>query len=188
MNEKLDKAQDVFLEKINQICREFGLNNVMAQLYAILYLCGKPLSLNDMMERLKISKGSVSVNIRALERYGVARRVWVKGTRKDYYEAEADISKVILDRIQSMASKRLLEVRDMLASTEHALKSISASDVSENDSLAVFAERLGKLRSIYARAESLFGLLKSGLANGLLGDGYPKENKKEIADPAVIAQ
>ena len=188
MNENLEKAQDVFLEKINQICREFGLNNVMARLYAILYLSGKPLSLNDMVERLRISKGSVSVNIRALERYGVARRVWVKGTRKDYYEAEADISKVILDRIKAMASKRLLEVGNMLTSTEHVLKSITASDVSENDSLATFRERVGELRSLHGRAESLFSLLNSGLANGLLGGGHTGERKKEIPNAAEIAQ
>jgi len=84
MNEDLVKAQDVFLQKINKICRDFGLNNIMAQLYAILYFSKEPLSLNDMLERLKISKGSVSINIRALERYGAVRRIWVKGSRKDY--------------------------------------------------------------------------------------------------------
>src|SRR3989338_5100918 len=102
MNDKLLKAQDLFLDKINNICNKFGLNNIMAQLYVMLYFNNNPLSLDDMVERLKISKGSASVNIRALERYGAVRQVWVKGSRKDYYEAEPDISKIIFDRTKSM--------------------------------------------------------------------------------------
>ena len=94
MNTELEAIQDVFLEKINQMCREFGLNNVMAQLYAVLYFSGKPRSLDDMVNQLKISKGSVSINIRALERYGAVRRVWLRGTRRDHYEAEIDTSEV----------------------------------------------------------------------------------------------
>ena len=66
MNENLIKVQDIFLNRINHICKKLGLNNVMAQLYAILYLNNEPLSLDDMVERLKISKGSASVNITAL--------------------------------------------------------------------------------------------------------------------------
>ena len=107
MNEKMEKAQDMLLEKVNKFCREFGLNNIMAQLYAILYFSKKPLSLDDMVERLKISKGSASVNIRILERDGIVRRIWVKGSRKDYYEAEIDISKVILERIFLLSSLKI---------------------------------------------------------------------------------
>src|SRR3989338_5938972 len=114
MNENLTNAQDVFLNEINQICSKFGLNNIMAQLYAILYLSDKPLSLDDMVDRLRISKGSASINIRALERYGAVRRVWIKGSRRDYYEAEADIVKVVVGRIRSMVNGRLTELEHMI--------------------------------------------------------------------------
>ena len=79
MSEELEKAQDGLLGKLNQLCAKFGLNNIMAQLYTILYLQNKPMSLDEMVERLKISKGSVSTNIRSLERYGAVRKVWIKG-------------------------------------------------------------------------------------------------------------
>lgn len=163
MNHQLVAAQDVFLNKINTICGRFGLNNIMAQLYAVLYLSAKPLSLDDMVERLKISKGSASVNIRALERYGVVRRVWVKGTRKDYYEAESDISKVIMDRIQAMAKARLSEVNSMINSSHEALGRVSSKDGVEEESVKVFKDRLEKLRGIYNQAQALFDLFNSTL-------------------------
>jgi len=163
MNNELIKAQDVFLEKINVICNKFGLNNIMAQLYAILYLSARPLSLDDMVERLKISKGSASVNIRALERYGVVRQVWVKGSRKDYYEAEADISKVIIERIRSMAQGRLSEVDDMINLSTDALSSVNPHDEDEAEAIKTFKERIDKVKALYDQAQSVLELFNTVL-------------------------
>jgi len=163
MNDKLMEAQDILLNKINQMCGKFGLNNIMAQLYAILYLNNKPLSLDDMVERLKISKGSVSVNIRILERYGAVRSVWIKGSRKDFYEAEADISKVIIERIRSMAQSRLTEVDDMISASYGAINSIACTGDEEKAAIETFKDRLGKLRSFHDQASSLFELFKMSL-------------------------
>lgn len=158
MDKKLIEAQDVLLGKINQMCGKFGLNNVMAELYAILYLSNKPLCLDDMVERLKISKGSASVNIRALERYGVVRPVWVKGSRKDYYEAETDIRKVIIERVNSMANSRLLEVDKMIRSSVDALNAVSSTNEEDVQSVKIFKERLEKLRAFHGQAKSLLNL------------------------------
>jgi len=165
MSEKAEKAQDVILEKINLICNKFGLNNIMAQLYAILYFSEQPLSLNDMVERLKISKGSASVNIRALERYRAVRRVWVKGSRKDYYEAEYDIAKVIIDRIRSMVQSRLLEIDEMLNSSYGILSSVNSNDKEEDEFVRAFEEKLNRLKGLYVQGKSMFELMNSTLSD-----------------------
>lgn len=180
MSTKLTEAQDVLLNKINQMCGKFGLNNIMAQLYAVLYLSDKPLSLNDMVERLKISKGSASVNIRVLERYGVVRSVWVKGSRKDYYEAEADISKVIIERIRSMAHSRLMEVEDMINASYDALNSIRDTNKEERADIEIFKQRLEKLQALQNKAKSIFDLFNMSL----LGNAVTEE--REDAKEAVL--
>lgn len=167
MEEKLVQAQDILLAKINQICGKFGLNNIMAQLYAVLYMNNKVMSLNEMVERLKISKGSVSTNIRALERYGAVRQIWVKGSRKDYYEAEVDIAKVIFERMRSMAQNRLNELGDMLESSYQVLKSIEGPDRQSKEDVKVFAQRLEKLKKLHAKAESMFKLFNSKFVQGM---------------------
>lgn len=170
MNEELEKAQDVFLDRINQICNKFGLNNIMAQLYAILYLNNKPMSLTDMVERLKISKGSISINIRALERYGAVRRVWVKGSRRDYYEAENDISKVIIDRVRSMAQSRLSDVNDMVEASFGALNSIDSSVREEQEAIIMLRQKLDRLKELNNKVRDLFELFNSGFLNNMLND------------------
>jgi DNA-binding transcriptional regulator GbsR (MarR family) len=161
----ISKAQDVFLGRINMICDKFGLNNIMAQLYAILYLSDKPLSLNDMVDRLKISKGSASTNIRALERYGAVRQVWIMGSRKDYYEAEYDIEKVILDRIRSMAEGRLSEIDDMIRASRKELDYLNAQEEEEKEAIVVFKERLQRMEGLYSQAKSIFDMFNMAVSN-----------------------
>ncbi|HNQ14330.1 MAG TPA: DUF2807 domain-containing protein, partial [Pyrinomonadaceae bacterium] len=40
-------------------------------------------------DTLEISKGSVSMNMRDLERWGMAKEVWVRGERRKFYKAES---------------------------------------------------------------------------------------------------
>lgn len=179
MNENMKKVEDIFLEKINQMCRDFGLNSLMAQLYAILYFSNKPLSLDDMVERLKISKGSASVNVRILERYSAVRKIWVRGSRRDYYEAEIDIFKVLLDRGRSMAERRLSGVNEMIDASYKAINSAEAEDKDEREALKVFKERLERLKGIQTKAQSIFNLLNSGLVGSLLNSKPKKQKNKE---------
>ena len=180
MKKNLADAQDIFLGKVNQICSKFGLNNIMAQLYALLYLSKHPLSLDDMAERLKISKGSASINIRAVERYGAVRRVWVKGSRKDYYEAETDIVKVIMDRITSMAQRRISEIDEMLKSSYKILNSVNSSNKEEEEAINVFKERLDKLKELHSQAQSLFDLFNSGLLDNIINSKLIEGKEKSI--------
>lgn len=173
MNKELLKAQDVFLERINQLCNKFGLNNIMAQLYAVLYLSNKPMSLDDMVERLKISKGSVSVNIRALERYNAVRQVWVKGSRRDYYEAEGEIVKVIIERIRSMASSRLIETEAMFTSSVKVLESVKVMNKEDEEAIAAFRAKIEKLRRLYDQVRSIVALLNTDIISKMLVSSAP---------------
>lgn len=147
----------------------------MAQLYAVLYLSGKPLSLDDMVERLKISKGSASVNIRALERYGVVLKIWVKGSRKDYYEAEENISRVIMDRIKSIAERSIADVDKMINYSKRALEAVVSEGSGEAEEVKIFKQRLDKLNGLHAKAKASFNLLNSSLVNGILNRSVSKE-------------
>lgn len=165
---KLVDAQDVVIHNINHICSKFGLNNIMAQLYALLYVNNKSLSLDDMSERLKVSKASASINIRALEGYGAVKKVWIKGSRKNYYEAETDIAKVIMERFKLMAERRLLETDNMIKSSYRILNPINSQGKEEKEDIKIFKERLDRLKKLHRQAQILFNLFDSGLLDNVL--------------------
>ncbi len=149
MHYELENDQDLMLSKLNAICKKFGLNNIMAQLYALLYLSNKPLSLNDMMDRLKVSKGNISINIRELESWGAVRSVWVKGSRKDYYEANLDVKGVILKKVKSSVQKRIEETIDMIDNFNSIIKSQKDEGIAEGVGVAnVYEERLKKMEEL----------------------------------------
>ncbi|HNX82024.1 MAG TPA: hypothetical protein PKL77_07760 [Candidatus Omnitrophota bacterium] len=114
MKKELEIIQNKFLGTLGQMSNSFGLNAFVVKLYGILYLNAKPLSLDEMAQALGASKGNVSLNIRELEKWGAAKKVWVKGSRKDYYEAELDIKKVFITKLRSSAEKRISELTVML--------------------------------------------------------------------------
>ncbi len=149
MNNKLELAQNKFIEGIGRMSNTFGLNRFVAQLYALLYLNGKPLSLDEITEALGVSKGNVSINIRELEKWGAVKNIWVKGSRKDFYQADPDAKKVFLNKIKSALQKRTGELSNLLEEFDQILKSIDGA-LNEEDAkiVATYNERLEKMRQI----------------------------------------
>ncbi|MDO8493783.1 MAG: MarR family transcriptional regulator [Deltaproteobacteria bacterium] len=97
---RLDAATETFIQGAGQISTTLlgMINKVGGQIYALLFLSEEPLSLDDISERLAVSKSNVSINIRLLEDYNLVRKVWIKGSRKDFYGAERVYpSKVLKD-------------------------------------------------------------------------------------------
>ncbi|TNE70608.1 MarR family transcriptional regulator [bacterium] len=71
--------------------QNLGYSSLMGKIVALLLLSEEPLSLDDISERLDMSKGPISQIARRLKDNRIIERVWVKGERKDYYRASDDI-------------------------------------------------------------------------------------------------
>lgn len=99
MNKKLLQARDNIIEAAGRATQGFGMGRIIGQLYALLYFSSQALCLDDMARELRVSKGSVSTNIRELEKWGAVRQVWIRGDRRDYYEAEVDFLRILRDGI-----------------------------------------------------------------------------------------
>ena len=162
MNEDLSKARDTFVEGIGRFASAVGVSRVIGQLYAMLFLSQKPLCLDDMVERLKISKGNASLNIRKLESLGVAKKVWIKGERKDFYEAELDFEKIIKGRLIDIAKSRMKVALDTVTETEGLIKK-SGGNLNEEEKRGkkLCLKRLESAKKIYNFTEKMLNSLFS---------------------------
>lgn len=159
MNNKLEMAQDKFVDSIGKLAESVGINHFTAQLYAVLYLSDKPLSLDELVERLKASKGNISLNIRALEEWGAVKNIWVKGSRKDYYEVDPDIRKVVSNKLKSAVEKRIAQVSDMMGSFKELIQSAEGEMSDEDKRIAkTYHERLKKIEDIKGLASKALNL------------------------------
>lgn len=159
MNKNLERAQHNFIEGISHLSSTLGFSKVMGQLYALLYLSEKPLSLDDMVKRLAISKGSASINIRELEEKGAVKKIWMKGSRKNFYEAETNLTKIVRDRITLSARWRMDEIRNIIQKSEELLQNAkeNSNDSEEKKRIKFYNQRLKEMKRLYKRANNLLG-------------------------------
>jgi DNA-binding transcriptional regulator GbsR (MarR family) len=92
---ELSRARDLGIDTCGRIAEFWGFTRTMGRAYGLLYLSREPLPQTEIQKRLGISAGSASMTLAALGRWGVAHRVWVRGQRREHYQAETDFWKMI---------------------------------------------------------------------------------------------
>ena len=105
---KLPEAKSQFIHAWGTLGYKWGINRTMAQLHALLLISPEPLSAEEMMEDLNISRGNVNMNIRELMDWGLVEKQHKPGDRKEYFWAEKDIWK-ITKQVAKERKKRELE-------------------------------------------------------------------------------
>lgn len=80
---------------VGRLIEFWGFKRNMGRIWSVLYLSPDPLSAEDLRECLGLSSGAVSMTLNELARWGVVRKVWVQGERKDFFTAEVQLWKMI---------------------------------------------------------------------------------------------
>ncbi|MBB1284764.1 transcriptional regulator [Flavisolibacter sp. BT320] len=105
---KLEEAKRSFIQTWARLGAEWGINRTMAQVHALLLATEKPLSTDEVMAELSISRGNANMNIRELMNWNLVYRELVPGDRKEYFRAEKDIWEVA-KRIARERKRREIE-------------------------------------------------------------------------------
>src|SRR5437773_6056452 len=121
-NTEWHAARRKFVEAGGHTTQSFGLGRIIGQIYAVLYLSPTPMCLDDIAKELGVSKASVSTTVRQLEQWAAVRRVWVKGDRKDYYEAETDFGTMVRHGLLMTFRKKLETAGTQIGHVEDSLK------------------------------------------------------------------
>jgi HTH-type transcriptional regulator, glycine betaine synthesis regulator len=108
-------ARREMIEASGTLFQVLGLPRSAGQIYGLLYLSGKPLSLADMCNLLSISKGSASMGTRHLSAWGVIRQVWVPGNRRDHFEAAGELAQLLQASYTEFVKPRLASAEKKLA-------------------------------------------------------------------------
>src|SRR5438132_12958498 len=87
LTDRLQEVEDRFVDLWRTLSSLWGISPTMAQIHGLLYITGAALSMDDIMDRLGISRGNVSMNLSKLVEWGLVRRGHKRGHRRDYYES-----------------------------------------------------------------------------------------------------
>jgi DNA-binding transcriptional regulator GbsR (MarR family) len=117
------RSEVLVTDLIGRLIEFWGFKRNMGRVWAILYLSPDPMSAADIRDTLQLSTGAVSMTVSELSRWGVVKRIWVPGERRDYFAAEVQLWKMI-SRV--MAEREGGEISAAIDAFEEALASLDA--------------------------------------------------------------
>ena len=151
-------ARRSFIEAGGQTTQSFGLGRIIGQTFALLYLSPKPVCLDEIVAELGVSKASVSTAVRQLSDWAAVKRVWVKGDRKDYYEAETEFTEIIRNGLLEIIRKKVNTAGIQLAKVEESLQDAPDGARSPTrDEAALLAARLARAKKFHQKLNGLLG-------------------------------
>jgi DNA-binding transcriptional regulator GbsR (MarR family) len=122
--------------------RVLGLPPSIGEIYGLLFISQAPLSLDDLVQRLKISKGSASQGLRTLKSLGAVRETNGNGNgeRRTYYEPAVELKRLVGGFIRE-------QIRPHLDSGRHKIKRLGdlANDETDPDRRKFLLERTDRL-------------------------------------------
>ena len=145
---ELAEAKEKFIDAWGVLGTSWGINKAMAQLFALLLISPRPLSVEEMMEELEISRGNVSMNLRALMDWNLVKKTLKKGQRKEFYYTEDDFWS--LARIVA-AERRKREVAPILDLLEE-LETVKDTDTEEGQA---FSKAVGNIHEVVSTTDNV---------------------------------
>src|SRR5512138_3016368 len=120
----LARADLAAADAVGALMELWGFRRQLGRIWAVLFLSERPLAAPELCDRLHISTGLLSMSLAELRRWGVVRSVEIPGDRKEHFEPETNVWKLVA-RVLREREKRAVE--GALAAFERALAEVRAA-------------------------------------------------------------
>lgn len=97
---KLNPTTEKFVLHWGEMGSKWGVNRTVAQIHALLYILGKPMNAEEIMETLGVARSNVSNSIKELQSLNLVQTTHILGDRRDYFTTSTDVwalAKVIVE-------------------------------------------------------------------------------------------
>ncbi|MBI1342326.1 MAG: transcriptional regulator [Terrimonas sp.] len=160
---KLTEAKQQFISSWGAFGTHWGINRTMAQIHALLLVSPDPLTQDDMMEELNISRGNTNMNIRELINWGLVERVIIPGERKEFFTAEKDIWKVVRQIVKERKKRELEPMLDLL----NKLEAVEGDKRDKN--VRTFVDTISSIKKLGNQADKTLDVMIRAEENWFVG-------------------
>ncbi len=147
-------------DAVGALMELWGFRRQLGRIWAVLFLSDRPLAAPDLCERLRISTGLLSMSLAELRHWGVVRSIEVPGDRKEHFEAETNVWRLVA---RVLREREMRAVEEALATFERALADVRAAladvDPAVKAAARVRAKRLELLADLSRAALNVLKLL-----------------------------
>lgn len=137
------------IELFINFLRLMGIPKSVGEIYGLLFVSPRPLAMDELMQRLKISAGAASGGLKLLRSFGAVKVVYQPGARKDHYIADLELSRFAtaflkeeLNPRMERALERVKRMEELSATMDPATK---AATVAKIERLKHWLEKGGKM-------------------------------------------
>ncbi len=134
----LAESKALFIRRWGEMSGYWGINRTMAEIHALLFVSNRPLCTDDVIERLLISRGNASMNLRSLVDWGLIERVHVRGDRKEYFVCQTDVWQMFETIVRQRRRREVEPIietihrcREMAPESEERKKTPEAQEIGE---------------------------------------------------------
>jgi DNA-binding transcriptional regulator GbsR (MarR family) len=93
--QRLHPAIERFVLHWGDMGGQWGVNRSVSQIHALLYVCERPLTAEEIAQTLGIARSNVSTSLKELMGWDLIRRVPIRGDRREHFEAETDVWEMV---------------------------------------------------------------------------------------------
>ena len=162
----LRRAEQRAADAVGELVELWGFKRQMGRVWTVLFLSEHPLTAAEACERLGISTGLLSMTLADLRGLGAVRTVNVPGDRRDRYEAETQVWRVVLRVLGSREREALARaLRAFEAALEEARGALTDADPAVRAAARFATARLGRLGVHTRGAGALLRLLTEAIAS-----------------------
>jgi DNA-binding transcriptional regulator GbsR (MarR family) len=112
---KLEDARLEFVQTWGTLGSAWGIPRSMAQIHALLLSHKEPLSTEDVMDTIQLSRGNVSINLRDLVNWKLISKQIKLGERKEFFIANHVVWSMVKHIAQERKKREIQPVLDFLA-------------------------------------------------------------------------
>lgn len=160
---KLTEARQQFISSWGAFGTHWGINRTMAQIHALLLVSADPMTQDDIMEELNISRGNTNMNIRELINWGLVERVILPGERKEFFSAEKDIWKVMKQIVKERKKRELEPMLKLL----NQLEEVEGDEKDKN--IRTFVETVSGIKRLGKQADKTLDVMIRAEENWFVG-------------------
>ncbi|MEJ2201508.1 MAG: hypothetical protein P8X63_10930 [Desulfuromonadaceae bacterium] len=136
MNEQLI---DQFIETWGAMGRAWGVNNSVARIHGLLIITDRAWCIDEIVERLQISKSNVSTSLKELRSWNVTRKIFQPGDRKEYFVCEPNAWEMLFNIMRQRKQREFDPILTGVAATYAR---------AQEDSAGIAVDRLEQMKNM----------------------------------------
>ena len=160
---KLEEGKNQFIQAWGTLGSKWGINRTMAQIHALLLVSADPLSAEEVMDNLNISRGNTNMNMRELMDWNLVEKIHKSGERKEFFQAEKDIWKIA----KTVAKERKKRELEPIMKVLEQLSTIEGDK--KNKDIKAFNDTITGIKRMAGNADKTLETMIKGDENWFFG-------------------